>query len=101
MIPSVGRIVHYTLTPRDATQIAEHRARNRGEAGGEVQAGDVLPMLIVKVWGQAEQSAVNGQVMLDGNDSHWVQSACLGEGPGTFRWPKKDLDFWGPNGCKS
>lgn len=98
MIPTIGRIVEYTLSDQDAVQINRRRkdaadnikagtVGNTGFAlhiGNDVFEGDKYPMLIVRCWGQTEGSAVNGQVLLDGNDTLWVTSRKQGEGP--FEW---------------
>lgn len=100
--PSVGRIVHYQLTPEDAEaitrriddgtrHIAEHRERADGSIvhiGNDAVAGQVLPMLIVRVW---SPTLVNGQVFVDGNFTLWVPSVEYSEGP-EFRhwfWPQR------------
>jgi hypothetical protein len=104
--PTIGRLVHYTLTQWDADAINRRRAdweRNRhdevsGERGGKgyqahtgnhAAEGDVYPALIVRVWGDTEQSAVNLQVHLDGNDTYWATSRTAGDGPGHWRWPAR------------
>lgn len=90
MIPSVGRIVHYRLSDQDAAMItrrrndadrhlAEHRDNANGvivHVGNTVRAGDVYPMMIVRVWNDqpSEADAVQGQVFLDGNDTLWKTS---------------------------
>jgi hypothetical protein len=90
--PSIGRIVHYTLSEQDAEAInrlhggPDHRRDNtHGHVGNSVRAGDVFPLVITRVWASAEQvtehTAVNGQVLLDGNDTLWVTSVSQGEGP--------------------
>ncbi len=103
MIPTIGRIVHYRLRPSDAEQINRRRedARQHIDAhrenangvqvhtGNDVQEGDVYPMVITQIWGDQPTSAVNGQVMLDGNDLFWATSTCCGEGPGTWSWPPR------------
>jgi hypothetical protein len=113
-IPSIGRIVHYTLSASDAEQIMRRcttgvsiaeRMRNfsvhtnqpdplwpagaQAHIGNAVAEGDVFPMLIVKAHGADEASAVNGQVSLDGCDVFWATSVKLGTGPGTFAWPAR------------
>ncbi len=105
MIPSVGRIVHYQVTSYDVGRIKRQRdPRHRtfrntdgiivsGEAhghafGNEPEVGQVFPLLITKVWGDTEESAVNGQLFLDGNDSLWLTSVCQGEGSGRWRDPR-------------
>lgn len=96
MIPTPGRIVEYTLTQQDATAINKRRgdARKSNIAhdetgaivhfGNSVAAGDAYPMVIVRVWGATAESSVNGQVLLDGNDTLWVTSA--GRGDGERQW---------------
>ena len=90
MIPSVGRIVHYVLTEQDATAInrrrshanahlVEHIEASNGvqvHVGNAVKAGEVYPMIITRVWGSTEESAVNGQLFLDGNDLYWLTSVA-------------------------
>lgn len=93
MIPTVGRIVHYTLSEQDADAINRRRkdAANNATAiredatgyiahtGNQVEAGQVYPLVITRVWGDQPGSAVNGQVLLDGNDTFWATSTSLGE----------------------
>jgi len=88
MKASLGRIVQYTLTEYDAQAINKRRddARkslvaetNSGtmvHVGNPVIAGDKFPLVITRVW---DENSVNGQVLLDGNDSLWVTSATQGE----------------------
>lgn len=101
--PSVGRIVHYSLSEDDAERINKRRddaeksrARIADEAvgyvahvGNRAEAGQVLPLLIVRVW---SDTTVNGQVHLDGNDLFWKTSATLAtDGPtaGRWSWPER------------
>lgn len=108
-IPSIGRIVHYRLSADDATQINRRRttgasiaqrmkygddpqlkawpAGAQAHIGNDAKEGDTYPMLITKVWGDSPSSAVNGQVLLDGNDVFWATSRCVGDLPGSFSWP--------------
>ena len=90
-VPTVGRIVHYMLSAENAAAINAWRAAKHAPLadfdGNEAHEGDVLPMLIVRTWGPTPESAVNGQVFLDGNGSLWVTSTSVGEGPGRFAWP--------------
>lgn len=106
-IPTIGRIVHYTLSEADADTINRRRddavsaARNprfadrqkpMGEqvhVGNKANAGDVFPMIIVRTWGTTPESSVNGQVLLDGNDTLWVTSVSVGDGPRRFAWPTR------------
>ena len=105
--PTIGRIVHYTLSEQDAEAInarhaeAEDRARRESESrdrvidgnqrhvGNHVEAGDVYPMIITRVWGDQPDSHVNGQVFLDGNDTLWATSVSLGAGERHFVWPPR------------
>lgn len=85
-VPTIGRIVHYTLTEEDADTINTSR-RTSTAKGNQVDAGDVYPLVITRVWGDQPDSAVNGQVLLDGNDVLWVTSTSVGAGPRHFAWP--------------
>lgn len=96
MIPSPGRIVEYILGRHDADQINVRRddaLKNKaiGETGfvlhvgNPAEAGSAYPMMITRVWGNKEDSLVNGQVFLDGNDTLWVTSVSQGDGERKFR----------------
>lgn len=54
--------------------------------GNEVHEGDVVPMIIVRVW---SPTTVNGQAFMDGNDVLWVTSATLGDNPHEWQWPPR------------
>ncbi|MDX3555175.1 hypothetical protein [Streptomyces europaeiscabiei] len=96
--PSIGRIVHYTLSEWDAGQI--NRRRKDFHENGRAQAGsgfvghignwaaegDVFPAVVVKVFNESTVTA-NLQVLLDGNDTYWATSAAEGDRPGTWAWP--------------
>jgi hypothetical protein len=102
VIPSIGRIVHYTLSAQDAEAVnkrradssahmAEHRENSNGvqiHVGNGVREGDIFPMVITRAW-PADTHGVNGQVFLDGNDLLWVTSIAEGEGPRTWSWPPR------------
>lgn len=104
-VPSIGRVVHYTLDKSDAEQINRRRAHARANrqaitdeaigyqahVGNDVAEGDVYPLVITKVWDNPAnaESYVNGQVMLDGNDLFWATSVKLGSGPRSFAWPAR------------
>lgn len=105
MQPTIGRIVHYTLTAHDAAEINRRRTdwtRNRhdevsGERGGKgyqahvgntAAEGDVYPATIVRVWSEPHVT-VNLQVHLDGNDTFWATSRAEGAKPGTWSWPPR------------
>lgn len=98
-LPNPPRLVLYRLTFEDVRQI-EHQRRARNGAGELIHRGNAVapgqeyPMLIVRPWGSASgarvtdpDAAVNGQVFLDGTDTHWVQKVTHGTEPGQFTWP--------------
>jgi len=88
VIPTIGRIVHYTLSEQDANAITNQRRVSETHlTGNPVAEGQVYPMVITRTWGDQSESAVNGQVLLDGNDTYWVTSVSCGEGPRHFVWP--------------
>jgi hypothetical protein len=87
MKPTIGRIVHYTLSGMDVAKITQARTKDLDTEGNAVREGDVFPMLITRVWGSTPESAVQGQVFLDGNDTLWVTAVVVGEGPRTYAWP--------------
>ena len=102
-IPTIGRIVHYRLRASDAEQINRRRQDARAKmdwhrenktgaqvhVGNEAAENEIYPMVITKVWGMDPNSAVNGQVLLDGNDLYWVTSTSCGDEPGKFSWPAR------------
>ncbi len=97
--PSIGRIVHYRLTAGQADATNKRREgaqQNRAMAiterpgwqphvGSLVDVGDIFPMIIARV--PPGGDIINGQVILDGNDSLWVTDAVKGEEPGQWDWP--------------
>jgi len=84
MIPTVGRIVHYSLDALDVERILKDRAERdlvRGSAnlppkywGNQPYLGQAYPAVIVVAWGKDETSMANLQVLLDGEDTLWVTS---------------------------
>lgn len=92
-----GRIVQYILSDRDVNLISNWRGRGLPDGltirqGNPVRIGDIVPLIVVKVWpdefGEG-QPGVNGQAILDGNDSYWVTSAKEGDEPGSYHWPER------------
>lgn len=83
MKPSIGRIVHYTISDHDAEMINRRRVAKPHEpgwpagavahSGNSVRAGEIYPLIITRVWNE-DPGTINGQVLLDGNDSLWVTS---------------------------
>lgn len=86
-VPSIGRIVHYTLSATDVARVVELR-KMRTMIVNQVEEGQTFPMLIVRTWGDTPESSVNGQVFLDGDDVLWVTSRSVGDGSGHFAWPE-------------
>lgn len=94
-VPGLGQIVHYTLTEIDASVITTRRERARqasGEpphppatGGADVHTGDVYAATVVRV--RSLDGEVNLQVLLDGDDAHWVEGASEGPGRGHWQWP--------------
>lgn len=95
---TIGRIVLYRLSANDALTITRNRALDPcGPAvealrmGNTVKEGDIFPLLVTKTWQDADDKtqSVNGQVMLDGNDTKWVTSVHEGTEPGEWSWPPR------------
>lgn len=102
MKPSIGRTVHYRLTKDQCEQIRKRRRDAARKAAGQAESGyvvhtgndsdpgDVVPLVIVRTWGGPDE-LVNGQAMLDGNDTLWVTSARYSEAGdnGAWSWPER------------
>lgn len=95
MQPTIGRIVHYTLSEGDAMVIKQNRQERVAAASGiasasrfgnDVEAGQVYPAQIVRVF---SPSSANLQVFLDGSDQYWATSRSEGSNPGTWSWPPR------------
>lgn len=94
-VPSIGRIVHYRLSEEDAHKInrrrndateAAHMMIHTGflrHVGSSAYGGQIVSMIITLVL----PASINGQAVLDGNDSFWLQSVQRGDEPGTWDWP--------------
>jgi hypothetical protein len=103
MKPSIGRIVHYSLTADNVQEISRRRVQGAGHGSGwpagaqahvgnPVSIGDLVPMIICIIWPNEfgpDFEGVNGQAFLDGNDSLWITSVKEGTKPGTWRWPAR------------
>ena len=85
---TVGRTVHFILTAEQAEQINRRTLPARGNSAS---AGDVVPLVVVRVWPNefGDQPGINGQAILDGNDTLWITSAKEGTEPGTWQWPPR------------
>lgn len=91
IIPTLGRIVYFTLAAWQAEQINKRRADaarcihkhawesdgSQVHVGNPVQAEQVCPAMVVAVYGSTPESAVNLKVMLDGSDDYWVMSTSV------------------------
>lgn len=96
MTPTIGRIVHYTLSDQDAVLINKRRddsfvAETAHSIGNMARGGDVYPAMVVRVFeGGTEANGVcNLQVFLDGNDTFWATSRTEGEGELHWFWPPR------------
>lgn len=99
MKPTLGRIVLYTLSERDAEGIRFLTDRaasvNRGAVapiGDDAWAGETYPAIIVGVPGPAAPGMVNLKVWLNGTHDYWASSVYEGDGPGTWHWPERTDD---------
>ena len=88
MIPSVGRIVHIILSDDCASNIIRNRVENH-HVGNPVYGGEVFPMVITKIWSDnpTDETAVQGQIFLDGNDTYWATSVKQGTEKGQWYSP--------------
>lgn len=102
MTPTLGRIVHYTMSSQDAMRVNKRRKdasrsdvakRDLGVVvhyGSRVSAGDILPAMITKVH---ENGNLGLRVFLDGTDVFWVQAAQQAEETrlgGRWFWPPRN-----------
>lgn len=88
-LPTLGRIVHYTLNETDADKINARRVSAAvPEVGGgnRVVAGQDCAAVVVACWGN---SSANLQVLLDGADSYWATSRSEGDEQGRWHWPPR------------
>lgn len=87
MIPSPGRVVHYTISEGDAAVLV---AKDASHHRNQVSAGEIYPAMIVRVFGEPRVGGpVNLQVFLDGDCSYWATSRHEGDEPGQWREPPR------------
>lgn len=110
-VPTTGRTVQYRLTEGDVKRIRNSRNAANGGSGNDPHPGDIVPLIVVRVWpdefspqrpicvdytGRPDKDAwivpdstfgINGQAILDGNDSIWVTSAPQAKANGCWSWP--------------
>lgn len=100
--PTIGRIVHYPLTPADADAVNKRRNdAKRGlaslETGAQLHYGDrahsgqILPAIVTKQYG--DSCVVDLKVFLNGNDELWVDHVSELQ-PGSKEY--NGLWFWPP-----
>jgi hypothetical protein len=101
--PTVGRIVHYTLTSSDVRHVISARTA-RSAVGLPVEGynpnvGDILPLVITRVTDDA--TFISGHVLLDSNDVLWVfairPSDVAVQAQGCWHWPEivgKHSKWW-------
>lgn len=101
VIPTVGRIVLYTLTKQDVDEIDKRRedaARNREQfkaskpgyqthVGNPQASGERCAAIIVRAY--PDVKIVNLQVFLDGNDTLWKYGIKNGIDPEEWMWPPR------------
>ena len=100
-VPTVGRVILYTLDAQDVEQINRRRTTGfdiaqritegkwpvgvQAHIGNSVRVGDVLPGMVVQVWGP---TVVNAKIELDGTDQLWKTSIDVADEPtpGKYHW---------------
>lgn len=91
-IPRVADVVRYTVPEWLAAAVVRLRTESKesgtlhAKGGNAVTAGDVLPLVITKLWGSSPEAAFNGTLLLDGNHTMWVTSTSIGTGEGKCAW---------------
>ncbi|MFD8529399.1 hypothetical protein ACFV0L_18465 [Streptosporangium canum] len=89
--PTIGQIVHYTLSGHDVSMINLESMQSFGGQGvvrSPVKLGDVFPAIITRAI-EGAGTAVNLQVFLDGNHSYWATSRSGGSDHGQWSWPPR------------
>ncbi len=89
MQPTLGRIVHYTLSTGDAQLINQPGLAN-ATPRNPVREGQVYPAMVVAVFDPSVTTA-NLKVFLDGGGGaeYWATSRTEGEGPCHWAWPPR------------
>lgn len=100
-VPSVGRVILYTLDAQDVDQINRRRTTAfevsqrlvngewpdgaQAHIGNLARVGDVLPGMVIQVWGP---TVVNAKIELDGTDQLWKTSIDVADEPtpGKYHW---------------
>lgn len=87
MTPTVGRIVHYTLSEGDEALLKERYADAIGRTLNTPRDGKAQVELAQLSY--PGQTWANLQVFLDGAVTYWATSRSEGENPGTWAWPPR------------
>lgn len=109
MKPTTGRIVLYRLDQKNVDEITRRRTTGgaiadrikdqrwpvgaQAHIGNPVAVGDIVPLVVVRVWPDEYGPGVpgiNGQALLDGCDVLWVTSVGEGDGDGQWSWPRQE-----------
>lgn len=90
-LPSIGRIVHYTLSEQDVQRIKQLAGDGAAFPCNPVREGTICAALVVATFGG---TAANLRVIVDGvpQCDLWVTSASYAadpETPRTWRWPAR------------
>lgn len=89
--PTIGRIVHYTLSAGDVNVIDQRSPRivDGQVVRNDVRPGQVYPAQVVAVFGSG--STANLVVQLDGVSQYWATSRVEGAAgePGRWIWPPR------------
>jgi hypothetical protein len=84
MLITPGRIVLY--------RIHEYDLQGRTFKGNTPYPGDIVPLIVVRVWKNefGDQPGINGQLILDSSEGTlWVTSKREGTENGQWFWPNK------------
>jgi len=86
-----GRIVYFVFDAWSAKDVVRQRERlhlaDLPADGNAVQAGDIVPAMVVRVW-DTDIGSVNLKVILDGPDTYWATSVTYSAGkrPRSWHW---------------
>lgn len=78
--PSIGRIVHYSITDAQAAYADAQAGRKN-----VLKAEKTCPAIVTDVHGD---DCVDLRILIGGQDA-FVTSAMKGRGPGMWRWPER------------
>lgn len=84
---TLGRIVHYKLSPHDVAEITDHRVR-RQLGGPPIEVGQEVAAVVTSVYA-GESSTCNLRLILDGYDFFWALRRYEGDVDGSWHWPER------------